>query len=346
MFGARRCWCAIASLLAQLAFAAPAFPSDSPIPVIVTTNTSDARLTRALVLIRGELSALGLDVQLRNVDAADPAPAAAESSSERLSLDVKEGAIVVRVFAAGAQAPVVESVELDGPEVTAEVIAVRAVEALRAARLLPSPPQRAAAPRPPATRSPAKPSPVEPPPSESPTIIASPLPAPLLELALGPTFTQNLQGLPQPAARASAAVGPRWGFLAVGGEASLAGLGFNRDSGSAQISRRALFLQLGARIRLHRAWGLNARAGISYLHYGAAGIAKPGYLAQDLEHSSGAVSLSLGGAYYFTRAVGAYLDVGGLAAFDAARVRLADESVVTLDQPSLAIGFGLLLGAF
>jgi hypothetical protein len=91
---------------------------------------------------------------------------------------------------------------------------------------------------------------------------------------------------------------------------------------------------------------VNARIGVSYLHYAARGVAKPGYLAQELEHSTGGVSLSLGGAYYFVRAAGVYVDIGGLVAFDAARVRLADESVVTLDQPSFNLGFGLLLGVF
>jgi hypothetical protein len=345
MFGAGRCWCAIASLLAELVFAAPGFASDVPTTVVVTSNTSDARVTRALVLIRGELSALGLDVRLRNPDAPDPAAPAGDTSSERLSLDVKDNAIVVRVFAAGAQAPLLESVELDGPEVTAEVIAVRAVEALRAARLLPSPVQRAAAP-PPLAHPPATPPALEHQPSPPATAVENELPAAMLELALGPAFVQHLHGLPQPAVRAALAFAPRWWSVAVGAEGSLAGLNFERNAGSAQISRRALFLQVGARFRPLSAWGLNARLGIDYLHYGAKGVAKPGYLGQDLEHGTGGVSLSLGGAYYFTRTVGLYLDLEGLAAFDAARVRLLDESVVTLDQPSLAVGFGLLLGAF
>ncbi len=40
---------------------------------------------------RGELSALGLEVQVRVAEAPDAPPAAPEASSERLSLDVKEG---------------------------------------------------------------------------------------------------------------------------------------------------------------------------------------------------------------------------------------------------------------
>ncbi|MEI9938041.1 MAG: hypothetical protein WDO69_12550 [Pseudomonadota bacterium] len=341
MFGARHCCCATAGLLAQLAFTAPGYGSDFSSTVIVSSNTSDARLTRALILIRGELSALGLDVQVRVIDAPDAPPAVSETSSERVNLEVKEGAIVVRVFAAGASAPLLESVDLDGPEVTAEVIAVRTVEALRAARLLPSPDQRIPAPKPPAP-----PPPEERPPAARPAAPTFERPIPTVQLALGATFVQNSRGLPQPGVRAAVQVGPRWGFVALGAESSLSDLSFERTVGSAQVSRRTLFLQLGARVRLHRAWEVSARSGVSYIHYGASGVAQPGYLDQDLEHDTGAASLSVGGAYYFVRGFGVYLDFSGLLAFDAARIRLGDEDVVTLDRPSFALGAGVLLGAF
>ncbi|HYQ41878.1 MAG TPA: hypothetical protein VER11_07915 [Polyangiaceae bacterium] len=343
MFGVRRFGCASATLIAHLAFAAAALAVDQPSTVIVTSNTSDARLTRALVLIRGELSAVGLDLQVRGPE---ETPAVPDTTNDRLSIDVKDGSIVVRVFAAGAQAPLVESVDLDGPEVSAEVIAVRAVEALRAARLLPAPAPHETTPKPAATRTPVEPPPAEHPPAEQPRPVASAPPVPLLQLELGPTFVQHLQGLPQPSAHFAVLAGPSWGFVELGAEGSLTRLDLQREPGSAQISRRALFLQLGGRVRVHHVWELRARGGIDYLHYSADGAAKPGYSSQNLEHDSAGVSLSLGGAYYFTRAVGVYLDLAGVVAFDAARVRLADESVVTLDQPSFAAGLGLLLGAF
>jgi len=282
---------------------------------------------------------------MRVADSPD-APAAPDATNDRLTLDVQEGQIVVRVFLAGAQAPLVESVDFDGPDVTAEVIAVRAVEALRAARLLPSPSQRAAAPKPPSEHPPAEHPPAEHPPPEQPSVAANAPPVPTLQLSLGPSFVQNSQGLPQLSAQAAVLIGPSWGFVALGAEGSLTGLDFERSAGSAQISRRRLFLQLGARARVHQGWEVSARGGVSYLHYGATGMAEAGYQAQELEHGTGALSLSFGGAYYFVRALGVYLDLSGLVAFDAARVRLADENVVTLDRPSLALGFGVLLGPF
>jgi hypothetical protein len=346
MFVARHYWCATASLVAQLAFAAAGRGSDLPTMVIVSSNTSDARLTRALVLIRGELSALGLDVQMRVADAADASPSATEPTSERLSLDVKDGVVIVRVFAAGAQAPLVESVDLDDPSVTAEVIAVRAVEALRAARLLPSQPQRTATPKPPVEGPRSERPPKDPPPTEQPSAPPVTRAIPMLQLALGPTFIQNSQGLPQLSAQAAVRVGPDWGFVGLGAESSLAGPDFARRAGSAQVSRRTLFLQLGARLRVHQHWEVSARGGVNYIHYAARGAAQPGYLEQDLGHDTGAASLSLGSAYYFSRAFGAYLDFSGLVAFDAAQVRLGNENAVTLDRPSFALGAGALLGAF
>jgi hypothetical protein len=236
MFGARR-WCATASLLAQVVFTGPAFGSDSPSTVVVSSNISDVRLTRALVLIRGELSALGVDLQMRVADSPD-APAAPDAN-DRLTLDVQEGQIVVRVFLAGAQAPLVESVDLDGPDVTAEVIAVRAVEALRAARLLPSPSQRAATPNPPAEHPPAEHPPAEHPPAEhpsaeQPSVAANVSPVPTLQLSLGPSFVQNSQGLPQLSAQAAVLVGPSWGFVALGDYLSVSGLVYVRSARSGE----------------------------------------------------------------------------------------------------------------
>jgi len=344
MFGVRRFGCASATLLVQLAFAAPGVAGDQPPnTVIVTSNTADARLTRAFVLIRGELAAVGLDLQVRSPDEGSSGP---DTTNDRLSIDVKDGSIVVRVFAAGAQAPLVESVDLDGPEVSAEVIAVRAVEALRAARLLPAPTPHETTAKPAATHAPVESPPAEHPPTERPHAATGAPPIPLVQLTLGPSFVQHLQGVPQPSAHIAVLAGPSWGFVELGAEGSLTRLDLEREPGSARVSRRALFLQLGGRVRLHRDWELHGRAGINYLHYSAEGAAKPGYSSQDLEHDTAGLSLSIGGAHYFTRAVGMYLDLGSVVAVDAARIRLADESVVTLDQPSFAVGLGLLLGAF
>ncbi len=341
MFGARHYWCATASLLVQLLFAATGSGSDSPSTVIVSSNTSDARLTRALVLIRGELAALGLDVQVRGADEGDGPPLQSEVTSERLSLDVKDGVLVVRVFARDADAPLVERIDLDGADVTAEVIAVRAVEVLRAARLLPSQPPRVAAP----TATVAAPPAARPRPA-LPLASARGRDLPALQLSLGPTLVQNPQGVPLLNAQAAVLLGPHWGFLAVGAESSPRGW----SSSARRAPRRFLVAGYSYNSALaffcNRAWELSARGGASYLHYKASGVAHPGYLERDLEHGTGAISLSVGGAYYFMRAFACTSMSRVWQRSDAARVRLGEESVVTLDRPSLALGVGLLLGAW
>jgi len=332
MFGVRYRWSAVGGLLAPLAFTFVGNASESQNVVIVSADASDDRLARALVLIRGELSAL--DVQVR---VAEPTAAPSSTESERLSLDLKDGLVVLRAFAPGAPTPLVESVEPDGPEVNAEVIAVRAVEVLRAARLLPAEAKKVTAAQPNAVRRP-----------NASHALAAPRErgAPAIQLALGPSLVQNSRGMPQIDGHAAVRIGPNWGFVAADGETSLSKMQLVHATGTAQITRQALFLQLGARLRLRDVWEVTVRSGFGYLHYTASGVARQGYLDRDLQHRSTAVSVALGGTYYVDRAFGVYLDLSAVAALDAARIRLNGENVVTLDRPSVSVGAGAVLSAF
>ena len=332
MFGVRYRWSAVGGLLAPLAFTFVGNASESQNVVIVSADASDDRLARALVLIRGELSAL--DVQVR---VAEPTAAPSSTESERLTLDVKDGLVVLRAFAPGAPTPLVESVEPDGPEVNAEVIAVRAVEVLRAARLLPAEAPKITAAQPNAVPKP-----------NAPHAPAAPreLAAPAVQLALGPSLVQNSRGLPQLGGHASVRIGLNWCFIAAEGETSLSSMHLERAAGTAQVTRQALFLQVGGRLRLRGVWEVSARSGLGYLHYTTSGAARPGYLDRDLQHRSTAVSVAFGGAYYFVRAFGVYLDLSGVAALDAARIRVNGENAVTLDRPSVSVGAGAVLSAF
>jgi hypothetical protein len=58
------------------------------------------------------------------------------------------------------------------------------------------------------------------------------------------------------------------------------------------------------------------------------------------------LSLAVGGAYYFGRALGVYLDIGGGVALDAPNVRIAGEDQSTLDRPSLVVSSGALVAIF
>lgn len=326
--------------------------------MVISALAPDARLSRVLRLIRGELAGLGLDAELREEATPASVVAAPAGAYGALVIEARESAISVRAFAPGEAKPVAESIDLDAAGVDAEVVAVRAVETLRAA-LLPfaqahraelSPAARGfarvaepVAKRPPTvtvaeTKPPATPS------------VAAPGGArwaatPWVELAIGPNLSLSSSSSPLFDAEGVLLIGPPWGFVALGAESSLFRTELAGTGGHAEITRRTLSGQVGARLR-RREWELGTRLGVSYLSYTVHGVAEPGYLAQDLRHQAAAGSLTLSVAYYFVPSLGVYLSLSGLCSFDAARVRVAERDVGTLDQPSLALGTGAVLGLF
>jgi hypothetical protein len=152
--------------LPQLFFcwAAVAQTSDLERVVVLRSNDSQAILEEALVRISAELRAVGFDVELARLatnetvvlaDAGAAGPAGAEGSRStesggssvrgetpsveevrgpRLELEAKGDAVEIRAYSGGEAAPLVQLIELSLVE-NAEVIAIRAVELLRAALL-------------------------------------------------------------------------------------------------------------------------------------------------------------------------------------------------------------------
>ncbi len=353
---ARLVWGAVACALCLLALRGRALAETEARVVVISAIAPDARLSHVLRLIRGELAGLGLDAELRE----DPAPAsvvgAPAGAYGALVIEASEAAISVRAFAPGETKPVVESIDLDSAGVDAEVVAVRAVETLRAA-LLPFA-QAHRAELSPAARGfarVAEPAAVSPPPATEKKRPLTPRVAaprgtrnamtPWVELAIGPNLLLNTSSSPLFDAQGVVLLGHAWGFVALGAESSLFRAELAGTGGHAEITRRALSGQVGARLR-RREWELATRLGVSYLNYAVHGVAEPGYLARDLRHQAAAASLTLSLAYYFVPSLGAYLSLSGLCSFDAARVRVAERDVGTLDQPSLALGAGALLGVF
>ena len=353
----RVAWRTLACALCLLALLGRARAETEARVVVISTVAPDARLARVLRLIRGELAGLGLDAELREEAAPASVLAAPPGAYGALVIEASEGAVSVRAFAPGETKPVVESIDLDSAGVDAEVVAVRAVETLRAA-LLPfaqahraelSPAARgfARVPEPEVARAPA---------------VATAKPAvtpraaaprgerngatPWVELAIGPNLLLNTSARPMFDAQAVVLIGPSWGFVALGAESSLFRAELAGTGGHAEITRRTLSGEVGARLRLRRQWELEARLGASYVNYAVHGVAEPGYLAQDLRHQTAAGSLTLSGAYYFVPSLGVYVSVSGLCSFDAARVRVAERDVGTLDQPSFALGAGARFARF
>lgn len=305
-----------------------------------------------LRLIRGELVGLGLDAELRE-DAAPAAVSAAPNGAYgALIVEASDSVLSVRAFAPGDPKPVVESIDLDSAGVDAEVAAVRAVETLRAALLPFAQAHRAELSA--AARDFARVRELPDKPAASTARPATrPAPAtrgerrartPWVELAIGPSLSINANGPLLLGAQGGLLVGPSWGFLALTGESTLYRGELDGAAGHAELARRALAAELGARLWLGARWELTGRAGMGYSEYAVHGVAKPAYLAQDLRHHTAFFACALGGAYYFVPELGVFLLWSGQLSLDAARIRIAGRDVGTLDQPSSTLAAGLLLG--
>jgi hypothetical protein len=341
----------VASGVALLALASNARASSGAAPrvVVVAQPPRDARLERALLLIRGELAGVGLSAEI--LDAEPESADVAEGSYGLVSLEEQGTVTRIRAFAPGDPKPIVTSVDAAEAGVDAEVIAVRAVETLRAAVLqfaqtheagLPDAvrgfaqlPKRAQAATHHDDGVPAQPTLRAPRPS-----------APTAQLYIGPELVWQPRFLPNLGAQGGFAMGPRWGFVAVGLESTLYDSDESARAGHVRVSRRLFSVQFGGRFAMTRAWEVTTRAGIGYASYGVSGKPEPGYVGVDLAHHSAVLSLAVGGAYYVARAIGVYLNVAGGVALDAPELRVAGEEVSTLDRPSLSISSGVLATVF
>jgi hypothetical protein len=348
--------CRVASvflLLAQFA-ETEAQASDPPRVLVVAPTPRSSVVERALPLIRGELAGEGLSAEIRDDDPQKtPVPQAAYGL---LSLETNGSTTVIRAFAPGDPKPIVANIDADDAGVDAEVLAVRAVETLRAAVLqfaqahqegLPDA-VRGFAQLPKATATPAAP---KPPPPPRPRPPAQPRPArsrtaSTVQAFLGPELAAQPRLTPSVGAEGGLIVGPRWGFIGAAFESTLYRSRVSSSVGHADILRRALSLELGARFRVAQAWELSTRVGVGYADYAVKGKGTPGYVGVALDHRALVTSLALNGAYYFGRALGVYLSFAGAVALDAPVVQLAAKEQSTLDRPSLTVSSGALLTLF
>ena len=339
----------VASGLALFALASNAGASAAPRVVVVAQPPRDARLERALLLIRGELAGVGLSAEI--LDKEPESADVAEGSYGLVSLEEQGSVTQIRAFAPGDPKPIVTSVDTAEAGVDAEVIAVRAVETLRAAVLQFAQTHEAGLPdavrgfaqlrKPPAvaTRD-AEGTTTQPPPNAP-----RPIP-PTAQLYVGPELVWQPRFVPSLGAQGGFVIGPRWGFVALGLESSLYDSDEGARAGHARVSRRLFSVQLGGRFAMSHAWEVTTRAGISYALFDVNGKPEPGYVGVDLTHHSAVLSLGVGGAYYFAPAFGAYLNVSGGVALDAPELRIAGEEVSTLERPSLSVSSGVLVAVF
>ena len=298
---------------------------------------------------QGELAAGGLHAELEIISGAGSGAERAQVLQRGvyglLALEQQGSVIVIHAWAPHATRSIEARVDSSAAGVTAEVVAVRAVETLRAAMLQFA--QTARGDVPPAvrgfTRFTPEPEPAAPPPAPPPP---PPLSAPPLAFWAGPAVSLHAGTSPDLGAQLGVLVGPRFGFAAAAFETTLSDLRLDAEHGSADVRRQAVWAQLGARFRPGRAWEVATRAGVGYAAFAIEGQGEAGYSGRSAKHGSLAFMLGVSGAYWATRSFGLYASVGGRLATDAPTIRVADKPVITLDRPSFVLSLGTSVGVF
>jgi hypothetical protein len=335
------------------ALALPVVVSAAPPPgarvLVGSPQGASALLQEALVRAQGELAAVGLSAELSIVDAASSAaqrfPPLPRGVYGLLVLEQQDSVIVIHAWAPRAARSIDARVDSSAPGITAEVVAVRAVETLRAAMLQFA--QTARGDLPPAVRGFTRfePKPAQPP--APPAAPASPPSAsPPLAFWAGPAVSLHAGTSPDLGAQAGVLVGPRFGFAAAAFETTLSDLRLEAEHGSAEVRRQAVWAQLGARFRPARAWEVTTRAGFGYAAFSIEGDGDLGYSGRTAKHGSPAFMLGVSTAYWATRSFGLYASVGGRLATDAPTIRVAEKPVITLDRPSFVLSLGTSVGVF
>jgi len=352
--------------------------------LLVAPPDASSLVAEALVRAQGELFAVGLAstrTATLPTDSSDD-PSETSNGAPRLPTDVygllvleqREGAIIIHAWAPHATASLDARVELGAPGVTAEVLAVKAVETLRAAMLqfarhetgavpdavrgftrLPNPDEKKheASTNPPPAPPPRKPPPERPgPPApssagrESRSATSGAGASAPLGAWLGPQLSVEPGAGVSFGGQLGLLVGPRWGFLALAFDSSIGRLELDAAEGDAKVERRALTLLLGGRLRPHKDWELFARAGVGYAAFDVRGRGEAGYLGLHLTHESLTLQCSVGADWWLTRSLGLYGSLGSVLALDAPSVRIAGHRVATLERPALFVSLGATAAVF
>lgn len=316
--------------------------------VVMAPADASALLKESLVRAQGELSAVGL--------AAAVEPGAGERGVARrlrpgvyglLELEQRGSVLWIRAWAPGARESLDARVNLEAPGITSEVIAVRAVETLRAAMLQFAEAERGAVPEEVRgfTRFTAPPPPSSPPAPRSSPPPAAPRSPPLAFWA-GPAVSLHPGTSPDLGAQLGILVGPSRAFAAAAFESTLGDLHLVGDHGSADVRRQAVWLQLGVRFRPSSSVEVATRAGAGYAAFNIRGQGEPGFHGAESTHGSLGLMLGVSGVYWATRSFGLYGSVGGRLATDAPRILIAEKQVITLDRPAFVLSLGASVGVF
>jgi hypothetical protein len=362
-------------LIASFALGASmAFAAEPARVVILRSQAPDPLIDEAVIRTRGELTGVGLEagVLFADDETLRQIPSFGAEIYGVLAFERDERYVRIRAYSPGSDAPLVQDVDTQKANVNAEVVAVRAVETLRAAlleftkkaqaeqRALPSavsdfaedrpaaePPEPPAPTSAPEPQRPPEPKRVEPPkPEPKPRPPATK--RPLLRLWLGPELAvdRDAAGRPGLGAEIGGLFEPSWYVVGLSASTTFVPLSAEADAGSATVQRRTALVQFGIRAGLGSSIDVLTTLAGGFASYDVQGDANPGFHARSAVHTSGAFSLGLSSAYWFAHRVGAQLGLRLTSGTDAPVVRIDEQDVITLERPTLSVSLGLLFGAF
>jgi hypothetical protein len=311
-----------------------------PARVVVLHGESDAVVNEALVRVRGELAAVGLVVEVAEVArpaAAEP-PALADDVYGALVFEQRGTRVRIKAYGPGSSVAVEQEVDLSDPSLDAEVLAVRAVEALRAAMLEYARMARA--------RNQAVPNPVtgftklEDHPLEGPP----PKPVRRRPFRLWAGATAALEPAQAGAsfgARGSFFVAPDWYVAGLSVSASLSPARVEQDPGRVDVSQRAATAHLGGTLPITGASEGFVTLGAGIASFSVVGEPAPGYVGRDAHHLSPSFSLEAGAVHWLLGDVGVYSLFGAGYVTDAPVVRIDGSDVARIGRPTLTFSAGV-----
>ncbi len=304
-------------------------------------NTTDAFVDEVVVRTLGELNALGFRSQATTEE---PAPwPHSNTHTAVLRLRRHQDEIVVEAWCPDCTLPLSQTMPALAADSSPEVVAVRAVDVLRAAMLEFSERTRTE----PATEwslppvaTAAKET------SKTETLTPSPLdPAPWkVEVDLGAAWLGEL-GRPGSELAFASGLGVQWGSFGVGLRVHLpaASRAIEAAPGSVEPQRWRAIGYLQALVPLGDDWWAGLKLGAGATWYRLSPTPVVGFEAQPQRHRSPVVASHLSLRHWFLPNVGAQLTLGVALATDAPIVVMAQREVTRLDLPTLETGAGLLL---
>lgn len=329
-------------------------------------------LNEVLIRMRGELTAAGLSTDTRVWERrmGEGAPVLPRETYGAVVFEQDRTRIAIWAYAPDSEDPITLTLDTRARHVNAEVVAVRAVEALRAAihryaegarqgeEELPQAVREFGESTPPAPPAPdqsssvpEKTAPVEEPPVEV-ALAPAPAPLPAPQLPLEDQWRLTFQAGPSLALDGGALAGGvgaglgidrGWFGARVLVDAALSPYGFAGPAGVAHARRTAGSLQAGGVWRPSARFFLLGTIGGGVANYAIEGDAGPGFTAVSTDHWTPYVAARVSGQFHLTSGFALYVDAEPSVVANAPVLRVGGVDVAKLGQPAFVGGAGVLI---